>query len=217
MSFKHLALAVFAGTTLLAPVSRGPQPQADPIGSTNGTVLISTHYVDGGREMNVVLLVDESQEATTTDGQVDRVFMLQAPGGSERTIDLRIPMAQVDWDSEAVRVRSSSGHRLEFTVGTGGESSSEAEHRVHGFGLVHTVGWDLLLPEAGLSDEGYFDLFEGLHTRGACADTEPPHTHCELEAKDCNGKSCEVTCAAGTEACCQCSGGSPSCKCQVPS
>ena len=217
MSFKHITLALFVGTTLLASSSGDPRRAGDPIGSTHGSVVISTHHVDGGREMNVVLLVDESQESLATDGQVDRVFVLQAAGGSVRTMDLRIPMAQVDWGSGVVQVRSTSGHHLVFTVNPGDESSSQPSQRLQGFGLMHLVGWDLPLPESPLTDADYLDLFAGLYANSKCADTKPPHTYCELDAENCIGGGCSVTCVAGSEACCECSGGKPSCKCQTPS
>ena len=212
MLFRHIILAALAGTTLMVSSSGDLRRPGEPIGSTNGAVAISTHHIDGGREMNVVLLVDEGQ----ADGKVDRVFVLQATGGSMQRIELRIPQAQVDWKTGVVWVHGDSGRRLALTINREAESASEDGQVFHGFGLLHSVGWDLPWPDQRLADEDYLELFGGWEGDKKCADTDPPHTSCELDPEKCSGKKCSVKCSAGTEACCECSEGKPSCKCQEP-
>jgi len=70
MAFRHITLAAFAGTTLIASSNGDVRRAGEPVGFTNGAVAISTHHIDGGRETNVVLLVDETHESLAADAEL---------------------------------------------------------------------------------------------------------------------------------------------------
>lgn len=204
--------------TTLSSGSTSTQPAAAPEGAVTGNVVVLSVDLDGGRETSVLLLVDERNGDRQPDGKVDRVFRLQAKGGSVNPVGLGVDDVEVSWTRE--RATAVAGNELKVTLTS---QSAElngpgARTSVHGFGLVHSTGWDLALPkqitpsaliELRVRIAKIFGNCDGTHecTGGGQGSTECGYT--------CGGESCSVTCSGGSNyACCFCgNSGKPCCKC----
>ena len=215
---KQSALTLLIATTLLAPSgAESPQPGQDT-GSLTGDVVVTVKHVDGGRATDYAIFVDASTGSQPSDGQVDHIFRLQAAAQPGDEHHLVIRSARVAWSPGKVSVQEESVGDLTFTIR--GERDAPApdlqtlaarpsDWTVDGYGLAHTVGWDITFPSQGLSDNAYVHLF-GVAGSYACDAGGPNSNSCSVT---CGKFGCSVDCDDGHIACCKCGAFGPSCKC----
>lgn len=214
---KQSALTLLITTTLLAPSrAESPRPGQDT-GALTGDVVVAVKHVDGGRATDYAIFVDASTGSKPSDGQVDHIFRLQATAqpGAEHHVVIR--SAHVAWSPGTVSVQDESGRDLTFTIR--GEQDAPApdlqtlaagpsDWTVDGYGLAHTVGWDITLPDRALSDDAYVHLF-GMAGSSACGAGGPNSSSCSIT---CVHFGCSVDCDDGY-ACCNCILFGSTCKC----
>ncbi len=215
---KQGALTLLIATTLLAPSgAKSPQPGPDT-GSITGDVVVAVKHMDGGRATDYIIFVDASTVSQPSDGRVDHIFRLQATAqpGAEHHLVMR--SARLAWSPGRVSVQDESVGHLTFTI-RGDQDAPAPDLRtlaampsdwtVDGYGLAHTIGWDIRLPNQGLSDDAFVDLF-GLAGSSACTAGGPNSQACSIT---CGNTGCSVDCDDGHTACCKCGFSAPSCTC----
>ena len=189
-----------------------PGPDLDA-GFAEGHAFVFTKHVDDGRETHVVVLFDEALGSLPPDGRTDRMFVLQARGGSVDDLELRIPSASLEWGTGSVSIGGSGGGTLRLTIPDRQVSASSSDEVIAGFGLIHTaVGCgDLPLPNEVLTDAEYSEVF-GSMDADPCPSGGTGAISCSVNCP--NKTACSVGCGDGYMACCKCRTlKSPSCKC----
>ena len=221
---KQAALILLIATTFIASSSaESPRPGQDT-GSLTGDVVVAVKHVDGGRATDYAIFVDASTGSKPSDGQVDHIFRLEATAQPGAEHHLVIRSAHVAWSPGKVSVQDESVGNLTFTIR--GEQDAPAPDlqtlaampsnwTVDGYGLAHTVGGDLTLPDQGLSDDTYVHLFGVAGNAWWWCDSGGRNSSgCNISCP--GGSGCGVACDDGYYACCRCGiifGGS-SCKCK---
>jgi hypothetical protein len=215
MNPRIIAILIGISTTAFVAPNRAPAPVAGE-GSVRGDVIVFTAYADGGREANVLMLVDEQLDDRMPDGRVDRVFRLQAKAGAVDPVNLHLIGAEVAWTRGAVTAVTHDRDRVLTLVAAHASDRDYAGSVVRGFGLSHSARWKVSVPSRELTPDDYDDLRTKLMSLQeiVCPCRAQGGSGCSYS---CGGETCSVTCNAPKTGCCGCADdGKPCCYCRAP-
>ena len=143
---RHLVLSLGILSTAAMMRAGGAVEVAEPSGTAQGDAVVLSKGIDGGRSTEIVVAMDEARPGTGLDGRIDRVFRLQGEFELADQVVLRSVDADVSWTSGVVTV-SVDGRPILTLARESVKDETRPERTFSGFGLSHSTGWTLRLPE----------------------------------------------------------------------
>ena len=207
---RHLVLSLGILSTAAMMRAGGAVEVAEPSGTAQGDAVVLSKGIDGGRSTEIVVAMDEARPGTGLDGRIDRVFRLQGEFELADQVVLRSVDADVSWTSGVVTV-SVDGRPILTLARESVKDETRPERTFSGFGLSHSTGWTLRLPEAHEVSGARFNefvtkLFSPLCTTApGCSGGGKGAISCKLSGCPGAPSGCETTCGDGSYACCWCS------------